>query len=368
LFLAADPLRSDRTAFDLEAREIQVEIERSAHRDRFELVTRWAAQPLDLLRELRRLEPTIVHVSGHGGAPAPASGGDAPEVASATDGTGEPQDGLYFQGKDGRAHLVPAAALAETFGAAGGSVKLVVLSACYSHVQATGLVTHVDAAIGTAGSIRDDAAISFAAGLYGGLADGLSVAAAFRHGCAAMGLYGLPQSERPQLALRSGADASTLWLQDDFRGGLATSSQRKRRVHGRRCGADDGAAARVALRGGGAANEPAGELDADRARWCRGSRFQGPAHLLRQSSAEHCRSETVFRAHRSHGACRRIRGGHRQWSDRGAHPARPVFRSGVAALHSPQHQLRIDKRTIVSETRGRRPRIVDAACEHVRAV
>jgi hypothetical protein len=104
-------------------------------------------------------------------------------------------------------------------------VKLVVLSACYSHVQATGLITHVDAAIGTVGSIRDDAAISFAVGFYGGLADGLSVAAAFRYGCAAMGLNGLPQSERPELALRSGADASTLWLQDDFRGGLATSSQ-----------------------------------------------------------------------------------------------------------------------------------------------
>lgn len=69
LFLAADSLRSDRTAFDLEAREIQVEIDRSAHRDRFELVTRWAAQPLDLLRELRRVEPTIVHVCGHGGSP-----------------------------------------------------------------------------------------------------------------------------------------------------------------------------------------------------------------------------------------------------------------------------------------------------------
>ena len=82
LFLAADSLRSDRTAFDLEAREIQVEIERSAHRDRFELVTRWAAQPLDLLRELRRVEPTIVHVCGHGGSPAHASGGDGPEVAS----------------------------------------------------------------------------------------------------------------------------------------------------------------------------------------------------------------------------------------------------------------------------------------------
>jgi len=47
-------------------RMIQVELERSATRDRFEFVTRWAAEPLDLLRELRRLRPTVVHFAGHG--------------------------------------------------------------------------------------------------------------------------------------------------------------------------------------------------------------------------------------------------------------------------------------------------------------
>ena len=43
------------------------ELERSGFRDSFELVTRWAVQPLDLLRGLRRLKPTVVHFSGHGG-------------------------------------------------------------------------------------------------------------------------------------------------------------------------------------------------------------------------------------------------------------------------------------------------------------
>ena len=71
LFLAANPLGTDRLALDREARAIQVELERSGFRDRFELVTRWAAEPLDLLRELRKLKPTVVHFSGHGG-PSPA--------------------------------------------------------------------------------------------------------------------------------------------------------------------------------------------------------------------------------------------------------------------------------------------------------
>src|SRR5689334_12248543 len=66
LFLAANPCDTGRLALDREARSIHLELKRSGHRDRFEFVTRWAAEPLDLLRELRELKPTIVHFSGHG--------------------------------------------------------------------------------------------------------------------------------------------------------------------------------------------------------------------------------------------------------------------------------------------------------------
>src|SRR6476646_5355344 len=67
LFLAANPSDTGRLALDREARSIYVELKRSGYRDRFDFVTRWAAEPLDLLRELRELKPTIVHFSGHGG-------------------------------------------------------------------------------------------------------------------------------------------------------------------------------------------------------------------------------------------------------------------------------------------------------------
>jgi hypothetical protein len=40
-------------------RAIQTELERSGFRERFEFVTRWAAEPLDLLRALRKLKPTV---------------------------------------------------------------------------------------------------------------------------------------------------------------------------------------------------------------------------------------------------------------------------------------------------------------------
>src|SRR5215468_5546321 len=80
LFLAANPLGTTELALGREARAIQEELERSGQRDRFEFVTRWAVQPLDLIRELRRLKPTVVHFSGHG------QGGGRQQ------GTGQPRD------------------------------------------------------------------------------------------------------------------------------------------------------------------------------------------------------------------------------------------------------------------------------------
>jgi hypothetical protein len=149
LFLAANPTGTSELALGKGARAIQGELERSGYRDCFELETRWAAQPLDLLRELRKLKPTVVHFSGHGGLSpiSPGAAGRTPSrdvIASAGPYDNEPQRGLFFQGPDGRAQVVTAQALHDTFGAAGSSVKLVVLSACYSDVQAEALRAHVD--------------------------------------------------------------------------------------------------------------------------------------------------------------------------------------------------------------------------------
>jgi hypothetical protein len=219
LFLAANPLGTDRLALDREARAIHVELKRSSYRDCFELVTRWAAEPLDLLRELRELKPTVVHFSGYGGHNAASEDRRAAPYRHVV---GEPNvyesdqgQGLFFQGPDGRAQVVSAAALTQTFGAAGASVKLVVLSACYSEVQAAALVAHVDCVVGMGGSIQDDAARSFAIGFYGGLATHESVAAAYQQGRAAISLEGLSDSERPQLKVRGGVDANQFVLAAD---------------------------------------------------------------------------------------------------------------------------------------------------------
>lgn len=222
LFLAANPSGTDRLALDREARAIQMELERSGYRDCFKLETRWAAEPLDLLRELRKLKPTVVHFSGHGGQSAgsehqPAQVPHRDVIVGKLDPQGgEPQHGLIFHGPSGRAQVVSTAALEKTIDAAGTSVKLVLLSACYSEAHAAALLTHVDCVVGMSGSIHDDAARNFAIGFYGGLGERESVAAAYKQGCAAISLEGLRDADRPQLKVRDGVNASQLVLATDL--------------------------------------------------------------------------------------------------------------------------------------------------------
>jgi hypothetical protein len=103
LFLAANPSNTGRLALDREARSIHVELKRSGYRDRFDFVTRWAAEPLDLLRELRELKPTIVHFSGPGvhsvSTTDRAEGCDA--VPATASSAAEPT-GVVFDGANGR--------------------------------------------------------------------------------------------------------------------------------------------------------------------------------------------------------------------------------------------------------------------------
>src|SRR5262249_5504407 len=128
---------------------------------------------------------------------------------------GDPRTGLFFQGPDGGPQLVSTEALEATFGAAGSSVQLIVLSACYSELNAQALLRHVGCVVGVSEAIAGDAARSFAIGFYGGLGDGESIAAAYAQGCAAIRLQGLADHDLAKLAVRAGVDAGKLVLAAD---------------------------------------------------------------------------------------------------------------------------------------------------------
>lgn len=137
-------------------------------------------EPLDVLRELRRVRPTVVHVSEPGRQKA----------------------------------LVSPAALSKTLEAVGASVNLVVLSACYSKDDADGLLAHSDCVVWTGAATSPKIARTFAIGFYGALGDGESIAAAYKQGCAAISLEGLIVRDPPEIKVRDGVDAARLVLSD----------------------------------------------------------------------------------------------------------------------------------------------------------
>lgn len=112
--------------------------------------------------------------------------------------------------------------------AEGGNVKLAVLNACFSEVQAKHLMAHIPCVIGMPDLIGDKAGIVYAAYVYRALASGKSVAKAHQHGIAALALHRshgpsrdveptvVPTSEsqvsHPMLLTRSEIDADHIYI------------------------------------------------------------------------------------------------------------------------------------------------------------
>lgn len=163
LFLAANPQGTARLSLDREYSQIQDALRRSKLRDRFELVSRPAADSTSLRRALLDETPDIVHFSGHG----------------------EGQAGLVLEGSDRKPKPATGEALSELFKHF-PTIKCVLLNACYAEVQARAILQHVDYVIGMKQAIRDDAAIAFAIGFYDGLGYDYPIEVAFGLGCNAI--------------------------------------------------------------------------------------------------------------------------------------------------------------------------------------
>lgn len=196
LFLSSNPSNADRLELDREARTLQRVIE-DVNPDApapLSLTTRWAAEPLDLLREIRAVRPTVLHFAGYG-----ARGADV---------------GIYFQDQSGEAKLVGAKALRDTLSAAGSSIRVVVFNACYTEQQAPGLleIDTLDCVIGVSGVISEVGGRLFVAEFYRALAEGCSVHDAWIRGCAPLEARGLTDRSRPQLRVRAGVDAQRLFV------------------------------------------------------------------------------------------------------------------------------------------------------------
>jgi len=182
LFLAANPTCTTPLRLDEELKEIEAGLQRSKHRDRFNLEQRWAVSARDMQRSILDLSPQIVHFSGHG------------------DG----ESGLALEAEDGSVQMVQSYALAQLFELFAPPysempVQCVLLNACYSEMQAQAIAEHIPYVIGMSQAVGDKAAREFAVGFYDALGAGREIPLAYKFGCASISMAGIPEHLTPKL-------------------------------------------------------------------------------------------------------------------------------------------------------------------------
>ncbi|MDX2228276.1 MAG: AAA-like domain-containing protein [Leptolyngbyaceae cyanobacterium bins.349] len=212
LFLAANPQGSSPLQLGKEAEDLRAGLERSRNRDRFLIEQRWAVTPTAIRRALLDCQPRIVHFSGHGVGTEVSSEEQAADarkltvVAAPSNLLGP--EGLMFEDATGQPKLVSGDALASLFELFADQIECVVLNACYSENQAQTIAQHIPYVVGMKREIGDKAAIEFAIGFYDALLAGRSIEFAYKLGCSAVQMAGIPEHLTPQLVPKPGG-AST---------------------------------------------------------------------------------------------------------------------------------------------------------------
>lgn len=189
LFWASSPEDQARLRLDKEAREIELRVRLSEHRDAIRFEHKAARQLVDLIQDLNETKPNIVHFSGHGS-----------------------ETGLAFEDDEGAYKPLANSQLAALLNATSDRIRLVVFNSCESAAQAELATDSVDLAIGMSATIEDGRAKTFAAQLYGSLGFGKSVQAAFDQATAAITVEHGDGGEIPQLFAAEGIDPSTTIL------------------------------------------------------------------------------------------------------------------------------------------------------------
>lgn len=224
LFLAANPVDTNRLRLDEEIRTIDQRLRAAGSRDKFNIVQGWAVRPGDLSGYLLRYQPHIVHFSGHGSNQRAnnlkhdnlSHGQRDVQLPGMSD-----RGAIILQDDSGNRKPVSPRALGSLFRALKDNTRCVVLNACFSAIQAQAIVEEVGCVVGMSRAIGDKAAIKFAGGFYEALGYDRSVQTAFDVGCSQIDLEGLGEEGTPRLLVREDVDASRLILTNESTTGAA---------------------------------------------------------------------------------------------------------------------------------------------------
>jgi hypothetical protein len=222
LLFAANPRGTTPLDLHREFREIDEEVRLATFRGAVELILVPGARPVDLLRKLNETQPQVVHFSSHG---TPdeiiLESGDEEADATGVSGTGmrstderdikavRPDAVDGGSTSQGPPQGISKSALVNVLRSCDeGNLRLVVLNACHTRLQAEALTQVVDCVISMSRTISDRAAIKFAASFYGALAFGRSVQRAFDQEVARLSAEGIAEADTPELVVRAGVHAS----------------------------------------------------------------------------------------------------------------------------------------------------------------
>jgi CHAT domain len=202
LFLSSNPKDISRVRLDEELREVDERIRLGDCRDKIELIPHFAVRTRDVAQALLRHRPHILHFSGHG----------------------SPADGIILEDKNGMTKFVSAEALAGLLSVIRDNLRVVVLNACYSGLQAEAIRQVVEGTVGMQKAIGDQSAIEFSAAFYEGLAFGRNLHEAFGLGVSALMMNYPSESNTPVLLMKEGVSPSETYLVQQARSAEPTLS------------------------------------------------------------------------------------------------------------------------------------------------
>jgi nucleoside phosphorylase len=217
LYVAANPLDTDRLALDEECAAIERELRMTTGRDDFDFRSKWAVSVDELMRHLNELQPTVLHFSGHGAKEGAGSSARSrvPQRHISADVSGPRSAGILLQ-EGQSSQFVSDRALAKMISSAAPSTRVIVLNACYSAGVAESLRQGVDCVVGMDDAIADTTARSFAVAFYRALGHRRSIGNAFDQ--AAATLEAKHPGARPVCATRDGLLADQIFLPTAERG------------------------------------------------------------------------------------------------------------------------------------------------------
>lgn len=189
LFLSANPRNITQLELEQEVEAIRSRIKLGQSGNWLELIPYFAATKEVLREALLKHRPHILHFSGHG----------------------SPTKGILLEDSSGNIERVHLDAIADLISIIKDNLRVVVLNACYSALQAEGIRQVVEATVGMRHEIGDTAAIEFAAALYEGVANRRSFQVSFDLAVNALKMANISQTHIPDLLPGFGVDPAELY-------------------------------------------------------------------------------------------------------------------------------------------------------------